>query len=358
MRRARNCRRRGVTMVEVLVALACGAALVAFVVPVVANVATASGEARSLSNLRILSMAHDAYANTYAQRQLTFVQEDAGLYAGNCLTITCQSCPPQLLLGQDPNGAWWGYYLGSCQCAGFPGSCGNWSAYKPIEFFVPNQGFGAFRLGNAHAFNAFVEGRFYSDTFYAPNDALEYQRSAKYRDQVIDFSSTSNDVAFSSYCMSPAAMWHPDVLSDAYGGYRDPNTFIDGYASPTVTQCLHPDLKTRLIEHNWCDGAPSMVTSNTVSSIYSSGAYTFNSSASVAPLSLFFDGHIARLPNSKAIADDQALFDSSGLRLWSRTTPLGENGYYVAPQFDDSPRTSHTILTTNGILGRDVLTAE
>jgi type II secretory pathway pseudopilin PulG len=351
MNATRSRTRLGFTLAETIVGLSVAAVFVACAVPVIARTGSLSGEARSLSNLRLLHESHTAYANSFNQRQFTPVIDDAGAYGGNCQTIVSLFCPPQQIIGTSPSGAVWGYFLGSGQCVQFPGSCsGNWSTYKPIEWTGVSAGFGSFRLGNVAAFNGYVEGRFYSDTFYAPNDELAYSGSALFRDRGIDFDSDGANIRYTSYCLSPAAMWHPDVLGSAFGGFRDPNTFAAGYASPSVMQCLYPDLKTRLIEHNWCDGPPGSTVSGSTSA-----AYPFNASAVVAPQSLFFDGSVRRLSNQQAIADDEALYESSGKQLWSRTTPLGPQGYL--PQFglDDGPRTNHTILTIDGILGRDVL---
>jgi type II secretory pathway pseudopilin PulG len=346
---------RGLTLVETIIGLGVAAVAVACAVPVIARTGSLSGEARSLSNLRLLNEAHTAYANTFNQRQLTFVPDEAGAYNGSCSAIVADFCPPQLILGVSQNGGIWAYYLGGGECANYPGSCGgNWSAYKPIEFSGFNSYFGSFRLGNTAAFNVFVDGRFYADEFYAPNDTFAYGTSATFRDRKLDFESTSGITLFSSYCLSPAAMWHPDVLSSAYGGFRDPNTFAAGYASPSVTQCLYPDLKTRLIEHHWCDNPPAP-TFPSFGSSADPAPYLFNSSVAAAPQSLFFDGSVRRLSNQQAVADDEALFESSGQRLWSRTTPMGPAGYMPSFAADDGPRTNHTILTIDGILGRDVL---
>ena len=45
-------------------------------------------------------------------------------------------------------------------------------------------------------------------------------------------------------------------------------------------------------------------------------------------------------------------------KLWSRNTPLGSNGYYGTQSYDFLVKTSFSVLTTDGIEGRDVLGAE
>jgi hypothetical protein len=86
-------------------------------------------------------------------------------------------------------------------------------------------------------------------------------------------------------------------------------------------------------------------------------SYRYNSSAASTPATLFYDGHVWLLPNSQAIADDSSLLARGLGGLWSRDTPMGSNGYFGNLSADGS-RTSHSVLTTKGILGRDLLSAK
>lgn len=348
-------RRRGASRADLLAGIACGAFVLGAAIPVLARNGLDSGEARSLSNLRTLAAAHEAYSQTFAGKQYTAMPEDAGLVGGSCSAyLASVACPPQVLLGQSVSGAWWGYFLGEGLCAqyGYPSTCSNWAVYKPMEFTAVGAGFGSFRLPNARAFNTYVDGRFYSDVFYSPNDRWAYEASAAVRDPGLDYESIlGSNLAASSYCLSPAAMYHPGVLAAANGGYQDPNSFVEGYISPTVAQCSYPDLKTRMIEHNWNDGAPSML--DGPASTERPG-WLFNASRLASPNGFFFDGHVARVSNDQAILDDDELYQTSGQRLWSRTTPFGTLGYGASTSME-AERTSHTILTVDGILGRDLL---
>jgi hypothetical protein len=350
--------RRGRSILDVLVAIALGGCAFAAALPLLGFHAAESGEARSHSNLRQIAAAHEAYAQTYAGRQFTAVPDDAGLVNGNCASyLATIACPSPLVLGNAANGATWGYYLapiGFCAPFGYPGNCNNWSVYKPIEFSGVNASIGSFRISNGKALNAFVDGRFLSDVQYSPNDRRVYRTTALPRDERADFESGNESVRFSSYCLSPAAMWHEDVLSSAHNGYRDPNTFAEGYASPAVSVCAYPDLKTRVIEHNWNLNPPNHERAS-FDGAYTVEAWAFNASSTVSPQAIFFDGRVDRIANRQAIDDDQALFEASGQQLWSRTTPLGADGYRVSDCLDE--RTNHTILTIDGILGRDVLSA-
>ena len=42
-----------------------------------------------------------------------------------------------------------------------------------------------------------------------------------------------------------------------------------------------------------------------------------------------------------------------GYDLWSKDTPFGSNGYFIADGWDYIADTSFHVLTTDGILGRD-----
>jgi hypothetical protein len=361
-RRAVHARReRGIGRADVLVALLCIVISFSAAMPVIGRTGSDSGEMRSLANLRTLASAHEAYAQSFGGRQWTAIPEDAGLVSGNCGSyLSVIACPPQMLLGQSPSSsAWWGYYLGNtglCAGLGWPGNCGNWTMYRPLSFAGSDSGMGSYRVPNVVSFNSFVDGRFYSDTFYSPNDRLAYGNSAKYRDQGVGFDFVAGEpIAFSTYCLSPAAMYNPEVLAAANGGFRNPNSFVEGYVSPPVAQCTYPDLKTRMIEHHWTVGAPSFANTSTINE-YS--GWIFNASQRASPNAVFFDGRIGRIANADAMADDAARQASEGIGLWSRTTPFGASGYRGPNGGSPSPEgttTSHTILTLDGILGRDLL---
>lgn len=359
--------RRAFSLAELLVTIAVAVVLIAALLPTLRQTRTSSGQLTSMSNLQSLALAHAMYSWDWNDRQVTWIPDDAGLFfqgggsnwAGPY--ISSAGCPPQLLLGWDLGGSptLWGYYLG---CDWLPGNPLNGLVYQPLSF-APTNGFGAFRLTNAKAFAAYVEGRFYSETFYAPNDAITWELASTMFDFLGEFSVQAPlgepgfpSVVNSSYALSPAAMWSPDVLSKNETTrlwYTSPWTLIDGYKSPTVSQCAHADLKTRMIEHNWNLGSPAQ-TNPAFENDFT--PYYFNHGLDAAPLTLFFDGHVADLPTAQAVADDAQVFAQTRgeVGLWTRDTPYGELGYYGAQSFDGTVA-SHHVLTAGGILGRDVL---
>jgi hypothetical protein len=134
-------------------------------------------------------------------------------------------------------------------------------------------------------------------------------------------------------------------------GYTAPTTFPTAYRSPPVSRCRYPSLKTRMIEHNWLQKTPdSLINTN-----FAGGktAWFYNHGYTSEPASLFFDGHIELVGCMRAQQAEQRAGN-----LWSRTTPLGPNGYYGGQSYDFLVKTSFNLLTLDGIEGRDVLGIE
>ena len=196
--------------------------------------------------------------------------------------------------------------------------------------------------------------------FFSPLDRKAYEAVAPVFDDGCEFSASAGTVP-SSYALSPAAMYHPEVLrAVSAGGFQHPDTFDVGYESPAVTQVRYAPLKTWLIEHNWLRTPPGECNPDYSDPIggYSEACdpYLFNHGADARPSTLFFDGSIAGLRSGDVVADDARILEQTGEvdGLWSRDTPLGEDGYFGQFSFDET-RVSHHMLTTDGILGRDRL---
>jgi hypothetical protein len=60
---------RGASRSDVMVGLTCGSLALCAAIPVLAKNGLDAGEARSLSNLRTLAAAHEAYSQTFAGKQ-------------------------------------------------------------------------------------------------------------------------------------------------------------------------------------------------------------------------------------------------------------------------------------------------
>jgi hypothetical protein len=303
------------------------------------------------------------------------VPDDAALYAQSGGGAVCNTyianggCPPQMILRWDADAVptIWGYFLG---CGGFPQNCGNWPVYQPNSF-TPAQVYGAFRLPNVESFNSYLNGRFYDPVFYAPKDSIILAGAEKYFALPDEFTVIPPDgvgnvpqIWNSSYCLSPAAMWNPDVLSKnptTMNYYTNPDTMAGGYRSPAAGQATYPDLKTRMLEHHWLQQKP-----NSDVNYNFTGGYTpwyFNHGFTSAPVTMFFDGHVQVVGCGDAMdAHSRAKATSSdGQGLWSKNTPLGGDdvngtgGYFMTQSYDFVVATSFHILTIDGIQGRDVL---
>ena len=351
----RRAKRRGFTIVELLVVVSIIALLIALLLPAVQKGRDKALVSNSVANLKNLAAANELYASDWGDRQFTMIPDDAGTVNGNCTTyLATIACPPQAMLGWD-GGAIWGYFIGStgrCAAAGWPGDCGNWVVYTPINL-VPNDGYGAWRIPGLKSFHDYINGRFYDSTLYAPKDVVPLANISKYFTSPSEFTYDGTAYEDSSYCFSPAAMYDAKVFGKANSpaGYSNPTALPAGYRSPPVSRCKYPSLKTRMIEHNWLQKTPdSLINTN-----FGGGAtpWFFNHGYTSEPASLFFDGHIELVGCMRAQQAEQR----AG-QLWSRNTPLGAAGYFGGQSYDFLVRTSFHVLTLDGIEGRDVLGIE
>jgi len=359
---ARVCVHRAFTIVELLVVVSIIALLIALLLPAVQKGRDKAQVSQSVANLKNLATANELYAGDWNDRQFTACPDDAGVVNGNCTQYLAQvACPPQQLLGWD-GAAMWGYFLGStgkCAQYGWPEACYNWIIYIPMQFGTgPNPGggnaFGAFRMPGIKSFHDYVNGRFYDPTLYAPKDEVPLANIGKYLTASAEFDYDGSNYEDSSYCWSPAAMFAPKVFArdNPTPGFANPNSQMPGaYKSPAVARCKYPSLKTRMIEHNWLQKRPPQA----ASPFFAGGKtpWFFNHGYNSEPACLFFDGHIELVGCLRAQQAEQRAGN-----LWSRSTPLGQNGYYGGQSFDFLVKTSFHILTIDGIEGRDVLGAE
>ncbi|MCA9291437.1 MAG: hypothetical protein KDA25_09935 [Phycisphaerales bacterium] len=348
--RSHPCR-RGLTLAEALVALVVAALGLAMLVPVAADLGGTNGTLVSMQNLRVLGGAHDCYAADWNGRQVTFVRDELGAYGSIPSWQGAFGAEhPPVLLGWAGGGLW-GFWMDAP---------GNHALAAPMPFEGVLSRVGGFRLGNGRAMHQYVNGRFYDPAFYAPRDPAHAAASEFF--EVVDAEFVpSSGVVPTSYVMSPAAMYHPDVLRPlGAGGFQAPGTFADGFRSPGVDQVLYPDLKSRLIEHYWLQFAPGACNDGYsepfATPFGGCPPFLFNGGAESTPATLFFDGSVRLLRTGDVERDDLLVLSLTRQRegLWSRDTPLGEDGYFGETSFDGT-NVHHHILTTAGILGRDTL---
>lgn len=308
----------------------------------------------SMHRLARISQASACYAADWNDRQFTLAPDDYG-YASGCVDyISNFNCLPSPMLGwsvqDNGSNALWGYWIdhnGLCSW----GSCGNALLLEPIEF--SGNGIGAWRLPNVRGLREYLAAPtgFYRRDWYVPGSPL--MPPARYRDMVDEFK-YEDRIWFSSYCFSPAAMFDPEVFrKPSEGGFQDPSEYADAYRSPVVSRAAYPELKTRMIEHDWFRGAPTRFNPNVEQSRV---PWFFNQSISAQPVTLFFDGSTGTLLTGEAYLDDLKVREMSGGvdGLWSRDTPFGEDGYF-GQYSEEGLSVSHHVLTTDGIRGRDIL---
>jgi prepilin-type N-terminal cleavage/methylation domain-containing protein len=77
--------RIGFTIIELLVVVSIIALLVGILLPAIGKARDNARVSASKSNLRQLAIAHKAYAADWADRHVTYVRDNLGLYGGNGL---------------------------------------------------------------------------------------------------------------------------------------------------------------------------------------------------------------------------------------------------------------------------------
>jgi len=369
------------TIIELLVVVSIIALLIGILLPAITKARDQARLTLSQTNLRNLSTAHANYAAEWNDRQFTLVNDNLSQYGNTVgmayngyLASVGQDHPP-IILGWAPGlggnndsggNRFWGYWM---DWGGNQGLC------DPIVFGPPAHltGFGAFRIPNAKQLSQYVNGRFYDPVWYAPKDTIVYDfvkpsfdHPGEYNPDLPDFNGM---VAWSSYCLSPAAMFAPAVMAHPgpaeTDGWHDPYALPSGFRSPSYSQALYPDLKTHMLEHHWLQQRRSDCNPGFIGGTYGGcEPYYFNHGWESIPMSLFYDGHVESIGVREAIAADSRMLAQSAndeWGLWSRDTPFvgtdspPTGGYFMDYSYDTLSFTSFHVLTTDGIRGRDKL---
>lgn len=378
-----DARRRGLgfTIIELLVVVSIIALLIGLLLPAISKARDAAKLTESMANLRNLAAAHQAYAAEWNDRQFTLTKDNLAGYGGTAGYAESVGIHPPILYGHAymESGAYsplpYGLY--------FTQPPENEEALWPIfPAGSDNDRFGWFRIPNAKQFNRYVTGRFYDSVWFAPKDSVvrpivepafevpgEYVTGA-----TLGF---PNKTFWSSYCLSPAALFAPVVLDPANPILSE--TMADmpaaAFRVPSYSQARHPSLKTQMLEHHWLQGNSGANCNQAMPFPTYDGCepYYFNHSADSAPATLFFDGSVRTLGVREAGESDNQVRNSGGHGLYFRPGDAGftqagnlsSDGYFLGAGYDASTSTDSSqgigfgtgfhILTKGGILGRDTI---
>jgi prepilin-type N-terminal cleavage/methylation domain-containing protein len=355
--------RHGFTIVELLVSVSIIALLIGILLPAIGKARDQARLTTSQSNLRTIGQAESTYAAEWNGRQVTVVDDNLARY-GDAPIPALQAF--EQVNGYNHPSIWagaiyqnyWGWPLGNPTIWG--------PIITAINFQDAWYGFGWFRIPNARPLNSYINGKYYDPVFFAPKepivwpivqDCLEMPTEAGGCYQ----SSTSGpdgggDLIYTSYVRSPAALFSPDVMRNPPGGgWQDPWRLDSGLRVPSLDAARYPDLKTQMLEHHWLQNARAECNSAFANGTYDGcEPYYFNHSWESVPVTLFYDGHVGALGVREAESADARMQTQSGYGLWSRDTPFGSEGYFIAEGYDFAATSFH-ILTTDGIRGRDKL---
>ncbi|HRP64097.1 MAG TPA: type II secretion system protein [Phycisphaerales bacterium] len=352
---------RAFTIIELLVVVSIIALLMGILLPALGKAREGAHLTRSQSNLRQLVVAHATYGAEWKDNQWTTVDHSLSRYGANpTAALAAYSAPPpagtgaahpQVFIGFNDAG-WYTFN---------PAWAGPNGLYEPIQFpgFGSNAGFGYFRVMNVQNFSAYLSGRFYDPVFYAPKDRIIIDAIGDCWDVPGAFcnpdgGNSGNTIFFSSYALSPAALFNPQVLSrnastNLY--YTSPWSIPSGLRVPTFSQSRYPDLKTHMIEIHWLQNNRRSCNPN----FTGCEPYYFNHWVESVPVTAFYDGHIEGVGIREVAQADRR----SSTPLWSRNTPFGSSGWFNNLGWQSgywiNDQTSFHILTVDGILGRDTL---
>lgn len=369
--------RRATTIPDLLAALAGVTIILVLVLSTFAGAQTRAQETTSSANLRTIGAAHTVYAADWNGRQVTWIDDEITSYGRGCAAFERYENENGFL--HPPVSLGWGQeFAGRYRLFAYRTShCPNAYTAAPTNFGGLLEFFGSSRLMNSTQFNQYVGGRWYDPTFYAPKDTLIIDAiDAGGCFDVPDGFCTTAEIcpevgdhpAWTSYMLSPAAMFDPEVMArndledPDFNGWRDPWDLPNGFRSPALTDAAYPSLKTHVLEHQWLQNNPKELCNPSFIGTYPRDdeccePFYFNHAWQSSPVTLFYDGHVGNVSVLDAVADDEQVREQNNgdFGLWSKDTPWGDDGYLIEYGYCNDCETSFHVLTTDGIRGRDVL---
>lgn len=381
------------TIIELLVLVSLVALLIAVLLPAIGKARDQAYITKSKSNLRQLAVAHATYAAAYNDQQWTNISHDVAQYGSELHSALVAVFQTGRLTNSDhwdTTTGLWSTSLGEANDNVYsiksnflapPISLGQYGSSMESRYM------GSFRAIQSRSFNQYVSGRYFDSTFYPPKDRLMIEAAGTCFDGAGEYCLVPNAAKgylppgesgasgvsmgsrlfapYSSYVLSPAAMYNPEVFSlGPTFSEEDIWQIPAAFRSPTFSQARYPDLKTHMLEHHWLQHParecnPSIALE---SSIGCSPTY-FNAGIESIPVTLFYDGHIRMLSHREVIdADSKARATGGSIHagLWHVGTPLAPIHYrsdfaYTPPGESIFRPSSFHILTRHGILGRDTI---
>ena len=359
---------RAFTIIELLVVVSIIALLVGILLPAIGKAREQAQLTKSQSNLRQMGIANASYGGEWHDNQFTLTVHNLSSYGNSyeeaipAYEAATGDMHPFCILGYRLNGIW--VFLAT-------NSEGASEIFQPINF---DTGFGFFRMPNVKSFNQYLNGRFFDPVFYAPKDRMVMAVVEQWFDDPGEYvqSALTGGFYWSSYCFSPAALFAPSVLGNPdMGGGVNPWDVPGAFRTPSFGQARFPALKTHMLEHHWLQQARKGC-----SLFFEDGRYDgcepfyFNHSVESSPVTLFYDGHVDSISQRQVIVANNRHLTQTGETgeawgLWNNSTNLMGGGYvgllgggcadaYFHSQTQDWTCQSAHILTTDGILGRDI----
>ncbi len=409
-----NSRKLGFTIIELLVVVSIIGLLLSLLIPAVGKARDGALTTQSLGNLRNLAGACGSYGADWNDRQPTFILDDFAQHIGGSFTAKAATqyesetgaCPPSIIVG-------YGGQIGTCPQQGGGGGgglkggvagpvYGIWGIWNVCEggsaggvtYATPMimdsswggpAGEGGFKLANCRAFSQYVNSKYYDKVFFAPKDKYSLELAQPAFEKGDDFTNLCHIAGHgvdTTYCFSPSGMYAPEVFGSKKGCLSLKGAGLPPavFRSPSSGQAAYPELKTRMLEHQWLQNREGPeFNPNWAGGNY---PYYFNQCINSTPATLYYDSHVSLAgcndsmdANAQVLAANTASGSSAlekGLFASATLTKSpgpwgGMGGYWTGPDdkpsganfnYDTQVNTSFHIFTVDGILGRDFLVAK